>query len=214
MSAGIIKVDKQPTTYFVEIDNLSTFLHIKPSNMKKLIIGSLVGGIILFFWQFLSWTVLNLHYSATQYTPNQDAIIQTLSTQLDKDGGYMVPGLPRDATREQHEAAMESGKGKPWAVISYHKAEDTNMGMNMVRGLIVDILIIAFFCSIISRMNALNFTAILISALFTGMIVFLNVPYTNHIWFKTFDLLGYFIDMLVGWGLCGVWLGWWYGMKK
>jgi hypothetical protein len=199
---------------FAEPDNLSTFLHTKPSNMKKLIIGSLVGGIILFFWQFLSWTVLHLHDSAHQYTPNQDAILQTLNTQLGKDGGYMVPALPADATREQHEAAMESGKGKPWAVITYHQAMNMNMGMNMARGLIIDILIIAFFCSIISRMNALNFTAILISALFTGMIVFLNVPYTYHIWFQTYDLLAYFIDMLAGWGLCGVWLGWWYGRKK
>jgi hypothetical protein len=182
--------------------------------MKKLIIGSLVGGIILFFWQFLSWSLLNLHYDAHQYTPNENAILQTLTTQLNKEGGYMVPGLPKDATSEQHEAAMESGKGKPWAVISYHQANDINMGMNMARGFIVNILIIAFFCSIISRMNALNFTAILISALFTGMIVFLNVPYTNHIWFQSFDLLAYFIDSLVGWGLCGVWLGWLYGRKK
>lgn len=182
--------------------------------MKKLIIGSLVGGIIIFFWQFLSWTVLNLHYNAHQYTPNQDAILQTLSTQLDKDGGYIVPGLPPDATREQHEAAMESGKGKPWAVITYHQAMNGNMGMNILRGLIVDILMVAFFCSVISRMNALNFISILVASLFTGMIVFLNVPYTYHIWFQTFDLLAYFIDMLLAWGLCGIWLGWWYGRKR
>jgi hypothetical protein len=182
--------------------------------MKKLIIGSLVGGLILFFWQFFSWTVSSLHTDAHQYTPNQDAIMQTLSSQLTKDGGYMVPSLPHDATREQHEAFMEECKGKPWAVITWHQANNTNMGLNMLRGLIVNMLIVAFFCTIISRMNALNFTAILISSLFVGMIVFLNVPYTNHIWFQSFDLLGYFIDMIVSWGLVGVWLGWYYGRKK
>lgn len=182
--------------------------------MKKLIIGSLVGGIIIFFWQFLSWTVLNLHGNAHQYTPKQDAILQALSTQLDKDGGYIMPSLPPGSTSEQHEALMESAKGKPWAVVTYHQAQTANMGMNMLRGLIVDILMVAFLCTIISRMNALNFTAILISSLFVGMIVFLNVPYTYHIWFQTFDLLAYFIDMLVGWGLCGIWLGWYYGRKK
>lgn len=182
--------------------------------MKKLIIGSLVGGILLFVWQFLSWTVLNLHYDAHQYTPNQDAVMPTLTSQLNKNGGYIMPGLPPDASMEQHETFMEQHKGKPWAVVTYHEAEDANMGLNMLRGFIVDILIIAFFCSIISRMNALNFTAILISALFVGMIVFLNVPYTYHIWFQTYDLLAYFIDMVVGWGLCGVWLGWYYGRKK
>jgi hypothetical protein len=182
--------------------------------MKKLIIGSLVGGIILFLWQFLSWTVLNLHYPAHQYTPNQDAIMQTLTPQLNKDGGYIMPALPPDATMDQYEAFEKQCEGKPWAVITWHQARHMNMGLNMLRGFIVDILIIAFFCSIISRMNALNFTAILISSLFAGMIVFLNVPYTYHIWFQTYDLLAYFIDMIVGWGLCGIWLGWYYGRKK
>lgn len=182
--------------------------------MKKLIIGALVGGILLFIWQFLSWTVLNLHYNAYQYTDKQDAIMSVLSTQIEKEGQYMIPSLPRDATSEQHEAAMKDMAGKPWALVQYRQSMDTNMGSNMIRGLIVDMLIVGFFCALISRMNALNFTAIFISALFVGMIVFFNVPYTNHIWFRGFDLMAYFFDSLVGWALIGIWLGWWYGKKK
>ena len=182
--------------------------------MKKLLIGAIVGGILLFMWQFLSWTVLNLHHNAYQYTDKQDAIMSFLSTQLDKEGQYHLPSLPAGASREQHEELMKSMEGKPWALIQYHQSWKMNMGSNMVRGLIVDMLIVAFFCAIISRMNALNFIAIFISALFVGMIVFFNVPYTNHIWFKGFDLMAYFIDSIVGWALIGIWLGWLYGKKK
>ena len=182
--------------------------------MKKLLIGALVGGIILFICQFLSWTVLNLHYNAYQYTDKQDAIMNAISSQLEKEGQYMLPSLPPDATREQHEAAMKTMAGKPWALVQYHQSMDMNMGSNMIRGLIVDMLIVGFFCALISRMNALNFIAIFISALFIGMIVLFNVPYTNHIWFKGFDLMAYFIDCIVGWALIGIWLGWLYGKKK
>lgn len=182
--------------------------------MKKLLIGALVGGILLFIWQFLSWTVMDLHRSAYQYTDKQDAILSFLNTQFDKEGSYMVPSLPPGATMEQHEEAMKTYGGKPWAVISYHQSMNTNMGANMIRGLIVDMLIVAFFCTLISRMNALNFVAILISSLFVGMIVFFMVPYTNHIWFKGADLMAYFIDCLVSWALVGIWLGWLYGRKK
>jgi hypothetical protein len=182
--------------------------------MKKLLIGALVGGIILFICQFLSWTVLHLHYNGYQYTDKQDAIMSALSSTIDKEGSYMIPSLPVDATREQHEAAMKTMPGKPWALVTYHQSFDMNMGSNMIRGLIVDMLIVGFFCALISRMNALNFIAIFISALFIGMIVFFNVPYTNHIWFKGFDLMAYFIDCLVGWALIGIWLGWLYGKKK
>ena len=76
--------------------------------MKKLLIGAVVGGILLFIWQFLSWTVLDLHYNAYQYTDKQDAIMSSLNSLIDKDGQYMVPSLPRDATREQHEEAMKT----------------------------------------------------------------------------------------------------------
>ena len=182
--------------------------------MKKLLIGALVGGIILFFCQFLSWTVLNWHSNAYQYTPKQDAIMSALSAQIDKDGQYMIPNLPPDATMQDHEAAMKTYAGKPWVLIAYHSAKNMNMTPNIIRGLIVDILIIGFFCAIISRMNALNFTAILISALFVGMIVFFNVPYTHHIWFQDADLMAYFWDCVLGWGLVGVWLGILYGKKK
>ena len=182
--------------------------------MKKLLIGALVGGIILFIWQFLSWTALHLHNNAYQYTDKQDAILSTLGSQIEKDGQYMIPSLPPNATQEQHEAFMKTQAGKPWALVQYQQSQDMNMGANMIRGLIVDMLIIGFFCALISRMNALNFTAIFISSLFVGLIVFFNVPYTNHIWFKGFDLMAYFIDCLVSWGLAGIWLGWFYGKKK
>ncbi|WP_205512468.1 hypothetical protein [Longitalea arenae] len=182
--------------------------------MKKLLLGAFVGGILLFIWQFLSWMVLNLHYNAYQYTPKQDAIMSTLSTQIDKEGQYMMPSLPPDASMEEHEKLMKTMEGKPWAMVTYHQSFNMSMGANMIRGLIVDMLIVAFFCAIISRMNALNFTAIFISALFVGMIVFFNIPYTNHIWYKGFDLMAYFIDCIVGWALVGIWLGWLYGRKK
>jgi len=182
--------------------------------MKKLLIGALIGGIILFFCQFLSWTVLNWHNNAYRYTPKQDAIMSALSAQIDKDGQYMIPNLPASASREDHENAMKTMDGKPWALVAYHSAKNMNMVPNIIRGLIVDILIIGFFCALISRMNALNFTAILISSLFVGLIVFFNVPYTHHIWFQDFDLMAYFWDCLVGWAAVGVWLGFLYGRKK
>jgi hypothetical protein len=182
--------------------------------MKKLLIGALVGGILMFLWQFLSWTVLNLHYNAYQYTSKQDAIMSFLNSQFDKEGQYFLPSHPPEASMEEREAVMKSAEGKPWAVVMYHQSFNASMGGNIIRALIVDMLIVGFFCAIISRMNALNFTAILISALFVGMIVFFNIPYTNHIWFKTFDLMAYFIDCVVSWALAGIWVGWLYGKKK
>jgi predicted cobalt transporter CbtA len=48
--------------------------------MKKLIIGGLVGGILLFLWQTLSWTVLNLHAKEYQQAPAQDSVLNFLNS--------------------------------------------------------------------------------------------------------------------------------------
>jgi hypothetical protein len=44
---------------------------IKTCVMKKIFIGSLVGGIILFIWSFIAWGVSPMHLHTFMYTPAQ-----------------------------------------------------------------------------------------------------------------------------------------------
>lgn len=67
--------------------------------MKKTIIGSLVGAIIMFLWQFLSWGPTQLHRPAQDYTPKQDSILSYLNSQFSEDGSYFLPSYPKDASR-------------------------------------------------------------------------------------------------------------------
>lgn len=178
--------------------------------MKKTLIGAIVGGLLLLAWQTLSWTVLNLHYKGTEYTPKQDTILSVISSQLEKEGSYFLPTVPKDASMEVREAAMKNAIGKPWAVVSYHSAMEDNMVMNIVRGLLVNILLAWLLCWFLSKMNAPGFTTILLASLTAGLIAFLNGIYTMHIWFESFDLMNHLVDTIVSWGLVGLWLGWWW----
>ena len=51
--------------------------------MKKSLVGAIVGGIIIFIWQFISWGAVNLHKPAQQYTPKQDAVMAVLNSNLE-----------------------------------------------------------------------------------------------------------------------------------
>ena len=182
--------------------------------MKKAFIGALIGGIIIFIWQFLSWAVLDLHYPAQQYTDKQDAIMSTLSSQQLPEGGYFLPRLPKDASSEQQEQWSNEMQGKPWVSIQYHNSFDANMGLNMVRGYLVDVVVVLLLCWMLLRFEALNFTRVLTASIFTGVTVYLNSHYTGHIWYQFFDTTAHLIDAVVSWGLCGVWLGWWLNRHK
>ena len=180
--------------------------------MKKVITGAIVGGFIIFIWQFLSFALINFHKPAQAYTDKQEAIMNFLNSQQLKEGGYILPNLPDNATMNDHEKHMKAAEGKPWASIQYHSSLKNNMVMNMVRGLLVNIVIVFLFCWLIRRMNAASFSTIVISALVVGLIVFLNAPYTGAIWYESFDIWAYLADAIVSWGLTGLWLAWW--MRK
>ncbi|MEO7265115.1 MAG: hypothetical protein ABIW38_09395 [Ferruginibacter sp.] len=184
--------------------------------MRKTIIAAVVGGIIIFAWQFLSWAALNLHKASNKYTPNNAAIMSALEANLPEEGGYVLPGLPENATKADHEKLMNESNGKPWASIQYHKSMKSSiatMMMNMGRGLIVDIITVWLFCWILGKINIASFGTIFMASLFLGLIIFFNSSYTANIWYKWFDIMAHFTDAIVSWGVCGIWLGWYLGKK-
>jgi len=181
--------------------------------MKKTILGAIIGGILLFLVQFVTWTVLNLHRSAQQHTNNQDSVLQYLDSHLQRSGAYLLPTYADNASSADKEALMQSADGKPWALINYHKAYHVNLVSSLVRNLLVDIVAVWLFAWIVVATGKQGFGKIFIASLFLGFIIFLNIPYTLHIWYLTPGLKADLIDALAGWGITGIWLGWWLSKK-
>lgn len=182
--------------------------------MKKLLLGSILGGLIIFIWQFLSFALLELHRPASQYTPKQEEILSFLNTQFTESGSYVVPNYPDDASTQEKQDLSKSSEGKPWAVISYHKTMEADMTMNMIRGFLIDIVMAGLLCWIIARFADRSYANIVMTALAVGLISFFFVPYTNHIWFPSFDLNAYLIDAIVPWTLVGLVLGAIYNNRR
>jgi hypothetical protein len=180
--------------------------------MKKLFIGALVGGMLVFTWQSLSWTLLNLHEAEYKQAPNQDALISSLS-QLE-EGQYMVPRANENATTKEMEDFQKKmlDEKKPWAVINYHKVYKTDMTMNMIRGLIVTLIAAFLVCWVLMKQTS-SFGTTFLSSLFIGVAGYLFIPYSGHIWFENPGATTHLIDAIVSWGLCGIWLGWWLNRK-
>jgi len=196
-------------------NKVSIFRNLKQSNMKKIIIGSLVGAILLFAWQSLSWTVLGVHNRAFKHTPAQEAILSALSTNLTEEGQYLVPRLPESASHKEVEESMKKNEGKPWAIVTYHKEHKTDMVMPIIIGFLVCFVCVWLCCRVIARIVNRSFFEVFLTTLSFGVVCFLFVWYMGHNWMHTpWDVLkGELIDDVVGWGLTGVWLGWWYGRK-
>ena len=185
----------------------------KSTKMKKLLIGALVGGLIIFGWQTASWTFLKLHSSEFMQAKDQDGIINFLSTQFSEDGQYMIPRANDNASSKEMEDFQKNLTGKPWATVSYHKASDADMIMNMVRGILSAMIAAFFACWILMKQNSGSSLTTFLSCLFIGIAGYLYIPYAGHTWMQTPGAMQNLLDVIVSWGVCGIWLGWWLNRK-
>ena len=175
---------------------------------SKMIIGALVGGLLVFIWQFVSWAAINFHKGEQKYSPNQDAILQMLSSQLSEEGTYFLPTSPPNASSEEQQKAMEASMGKPWAQISYHKSMDANMGMNMFRGYLTDVVAVLLLIWLLMKIPNISMQTTIVSCIVVGLVGYLTTSYTNSIWFEK-NTLPDLLDAVVAWTICGAWLGFW-----
>ena len=176
--------------------------------MKKLIIGAIVGSLILFIWQFLSWAMLDLHGSQMDHTPQQDAIMEAINNSGLEEGDYFMPRAPRGASSEEAQAVMETAEGKPWALVKYRKTMKSQMGLNMFRGWAICLVSVLLLGWLLGQFAEVNLKKAIIAAVSIGIIGYLTVPYLNSIWFEG-NSMPDLIDAIVPWAATGAWLGWW-----
>jgi len=185
----------------------------KPTIMKKYFIGSVVGAIIIFAWQGLSWMVMGVHDSSMKYHPAQKEIMNVISSNTTEDGLYMMPSAQ---TKEEKEAMMKEMEGKPWASVIYHKSFNGDMTMRLIRAFLIDVFLVISLIYILTRGGNVPIPRRVFSgSVALGLAFFLWSPYMGHVFFDLpwHMIQGDLIDALVAWSLCGVWLGWWLNRK-
>jgi hypothetical protein len=179
--------------------------------MKKWLIGSLVGAILLFIWQFVSWGVSGLHDPEYKHHPQQEQIISALSAVIKEDGQYMIPRTVPGASMEEHEKAMQEMIGKPWAVVSYKTTYENKMVSSMIRGFLVDLVLVLLLIYVLGKRTDLSLGSTYMATLAIGLVAWLWHPYTEHIWFQTpmAVITGALLEWIVAYSILGLWLGYW-----
>jgi len=179
--------------------------------MKKWLVGSLVGAILLFAWQTVAWTVANLHSKEYRYVSSQDQIMTTLSSAIKEDGQYVLPQAAPGSSYQEKQKHMEQINGKPVATITYISAYKTDMVTPIIRNFVVDIVMLIILIFLLSRMATLSFGSVWMCTLAIGFVAWLWYPYTQNIWFQTpIEIVtGALMDWFVGYSLVGLWLGFW-----
>jgi len=75
--------------------------------MKKVILGSVVAAVAMFFWGFLYWAVFPFPFQIMHAVPNEPALAKALAEALPGSGVYILPhpqGVSEGEFMKRHQA--------------------------------------------------------------------------------------------------------------
>jgi hypothetical protein len=174
----------------------------------RLILATVLGGIVMFAWGAFSHMVLNIEGNAFKTIQNEDAVSAAMKSNMSADGIYFLPGI--DMSRQPSEAEQSAWAAKykegPTAMVIYHPVgSDVFTPMQFGTQFGAE-LACAFLASLVLMLASVTFArGVLISTLM-GMAswVAILIPYWN--WYKfPFEFIRIdLIDQIAGWFLGGL----------
>lgn len=179
--------------------------------MKRIIIGTLVGTVIYFAYQSLMWEG-GFHKDFYTYTPRQDTIMQCLSRNLTEDGLYMMPMTDAKSPefKKNQEKLEKLTIGKPWVMLFYHRSMSEFIVSYLLIGLLYTFIACLLASIVLYTGNFGSFGGrFLIAMAFALFTLSQGVLNEMNWWSYPWSFVRTQVtDLILGWGICSVWLAW------
>jgi len=179
----------------------------------RILIAGILGGIVMFIWNFVAHDLLPLGEMGVRIMTNEDAVTSALQTNLgDTSGFYIFPsgGLTPGAAAEQKKAAMQKAEEQMAAgaagVLIYRPKRIFNFPKRLIIQFATDVAeaLLAVFLLAQTGINGFGgkvgfvLTAGILAAITT------NIPYANWYGFPKDFTLGQMITQILGFLLVGI----------
>ncbi len=164
--------------------------------MKKNVLLSLVAGLVLFVWGFISWAVLPWHNMVANKFTNEAAVSQVLKDNAPRTGVYYLPFSEKDHGPNQVGA---------FANVLPQGAE-MNMGRQMAIGVVIQIIGAFLVLMLLSQTSGLTYLGKVGFFSLVGLTIGFvsHAPYWNWFGFPAPYVGVTILDILIGWTLAGL----------
>jgi len=179
----------------------------------RILFAGILGGVVMFIWNFVAHDLLPLGEMGVHILPNEDTITSALQTNLaDNSGFYIFPsgGLTPGATGEQKKAAMKKAEEqmaagaagiliyRPKRIFNFPKRLIIEVGTDVAEALLAVFLLAQTGIRGFGGKVGFVFTAGILAAITT------NVPDANWYGFPKDFTLGQMIIQVIGFLLIGI----------
>ncbi len=176
---------------------------------KKIVLGGIVAGIVVFIWGAVSHMVLGLGEAGIKSLPNEQAVLSALSTNIPEPGFYFFPWVDQKGSKEQMDAWTEKYRTGPAGIMIYKPQGGEPMPLGkFVTELVTNILaalLAAFLLSkAVGSLGGLFGKAVFVAlfGLFAGLEI--DLSYWNWYGFPNSYTCAYIVDHVIAWFLGGL----------
>ena len=176
--------------------------------MKKILIGGIVGGIVIFVWGAVSHMVLPLGETGIKQIPNEDAVIAAMRQSIPEPGLYFFPGMdmshkPSDEEQKAWTAKYTAG---PTGILVYHPQGEAPVSPRQLLTELASNVLMALLAAFLLSMASGSFGRRVLFVALLGLFSWLSisVSYWNWYGFPTDFSLAEAVDQVVGCFLAGL----------
>ncbi len=182
---------------------------------KKIVLGGIVAGIVVFIWGAISHMVLGLGEAGIKGLPNEEAVLSALSANVTEPGFYFFPWGDMGGSKEAMDAWAEKYRTSPAGIMIYKPQGGEMMPPSMlITELLTNILAALIAAFLLSRAFG-NLGGMLGKAVFVALFglfagVEVDLSYWNWYGFPASYTLSYMVQHVIGWFLAGLVLAWFF----
>jgi hypothetical protein len=181
--------------------------------IKSLLLGSLLGGLVVFAWSAISWMVLPWHNPMMISFGNEAAVAQVLAENATTSGMYIMPGLPAGydklsgEAKKAADAEMEQrGKTMGFFYGVVLRSANFDMGKMMIVGFLFDVLAALLVMMLVMKTGGMTYGGRVMFIVTVALAAAVMCVLPNWVWFHypTMWAVVGMADVVIAWFLAAL----------
>jgi len=151
----------------------------------RTILSLVIGTIVLFVWNAVSWMALPFHTTSLKNIPEEMINQAAFKEAMPESGVYHFPGMHASSDEEEMqkiEAVLAEGPRIP-LMVYVNKSTKLFDPMTFLQSLLVNFLTVLLTYLLIARISKKDKSSILLSALGIGVVAVLVSDLSQKVWF-------------------------------
>jgi hypothetical protein len=174
---------------------------------KKLLLGAIIGGVILFVWGAVSHMLLPFATMGLQRFTDEEAVKQTVVANAPGSGVYFLPYMPQEGlTEEQQNAAFERAMQGPVLFVSVRLGRAASFGSLLGIQFVIDVLTALLLTALLLNVRPMRYAKRVLFVIGVALVVGIaaHLPDWNWYNFSLTYTAGEFFSLLIGFALAGL----------